>query len=399
MEVTFPEEAGSRPGSADGPDAGASPAGRASGPVAPGPAVVVKIGSSSVAAADGLVHTAALDALSAEIAVLRSEGYRVVIVTSGAIAVGWRSLASKGGRPTDSVTLQAVAALGQHRLMRHWDDALGARQMAAGQVLMAPLDFVHRRQYLHVRRTLERLLELGIVPVVNENDAVADEEIRFGDNDRLAALVSHLVRARLLVVLTDTPGLYTGDPRRTAGASLIEEVLYIDQELERAAGGPGSVVGSGGMASKLAAAKIATWSGVEVVIADAARPGVLRDAVHGKAGVGTRFRPDRRRLPARKLWIAFAVGASGTVVVDDGARRALTERGTSLLLAGVRDASGSFSVDDAVEIAGEDGAVFAKGLTRSSREQVVAWAGRRSDELPDGVAAEVVHRDDLVILR
>ena len=195
---------------------------------------------------------------------------------------------------------------------------------------------MHRSQYLHARQTLGRLLELGVVPVVNENDAVADEEIRFGDNDRLAALVAHLVGADLLVLLTDTAGLLTGDPTRTADTSLIEEVVEIDHELELIAGGPDPAPGSGGMGSKLAAAKIAVWSGIEAVIADAARP--------GRAGLGDRpgrpgwapgSAPASAGCPARKLWIAFAIGASGTIVVDDGARRALVERGTSLLPAGV----------------------------------------------------------------
>ena len=207
-------------------------------------------------------------------------------------------------------------------------------------MLLAPLDFVHRSQYLHARQTLGRLLELGVVPVVNENDAVADEEIRFGDNDRLAALVAHLVGAGLLVLLTDTAGLLTGDPRREADASLIEEVVEIDHDLEAIAGGPGAAVGSGGMGSKLAAAKIAVWSGIEAVIADAARPGVLASVAAATPGVGTRFRPREVVLPARKLWIAFAIGASGTIVVDDGARRALVERGRSLLPAGIVSVAG-----------------------------------------------------------
>jgi glutamate 5-kinase len=282
--------------------------------------------------------------------------------------------------------------------MQVWSDALEKRGLMAGQVLMAPLDFVHRSQYLHARQTLGRLLDLGVVPVVNENDAVADEEIRFGDNDRLAALVAHLVRADLLVLLTDTAGLLTEDPRRTSGGSLIEEVVEIDKELERIAGGAGTQVGSGGMGSKLAAAKIAVWSGVEAVIADAARPSVLAEVIGSAPGVGTRFRPHDRRLPARKLWIAFAIGSSGTVVVDAGARQALVDRGRSLLIAGVVSARGRFTADDAVEIAGPDGAVFAKGLVQLDASQVNTWAGRRSDVLPEDVAPEVVHRDDLVVL-
>jgi glutamate 5-kinase len=369
------------------------------GPVAAGDrTVVVKVGSSSVTTAGGQVDAAAIEKVATEVAGVRAAGDRMVVVTSGAIAAGWTSLAPGRPRPTDPATLQAVAAVGQPRLMQVWSDALERQGLVAGQVLLAPLDFVHRSQYLHARQTLARLLDLGVVPVVNENDAVADEEIRFGDNDRLAALVAHLVGARLLVLLTDTAGLLTEDPRRADGGSLIEEVVEIDHELERIAGGPGTRAGSGGMGSKLAAAKIAVWSGVEAVIADASRPGVLAAVTGSAPGVGTRFRPRDRRLPARKLWIAFAIGASGTIEVDGGARQALVERGRSLLSAGVLAVRGRFDADDAVEIVGPDGAVFAKGLVRQPSTVVADWAGRRSDELPEDVSPEVVHRDDLVVL-
>ncbi len=360
--------------------------------------LVVKIGSSSVTTEDGRVDTAAIDKLAGEVADARSAGHRVVVVTSGAITAGWAHLSEGRPRPSDLATLQAVAAVGQHLLMRVWSDALDRHGLVAGQVLLAPLDFVHRSQYLHARQTLGRLLELGVVPVVNENDAVADEEIRFGDNDRLAALVAHLVSAGLLVLLTDTAGLLTGDPRSEADASLIEEVLEIDHALEAIAGGPGTVAGSGGMGSKLAAAKIAVWSGIEAVIADAARPGVLASVTSGTPGVGTRFRPREVVLPARKLWIAFAIGASGSIVVDDGARRAVVERGRSLLPAGIVAVQGEFEAEDAVELIGPDGLVFAKGLVRHGAAHVGQWAGRRSEDLPDDMAAEVVHRDDLVVL-
>ncbi len=240
---------------------------------------VVKVGSSSVTE-----ETVAR--LCGEVAAARADGHTVVVVTSGAIAAGWAALDPEGRRqrPADPAVLQAVSAVGQHRLMRLWQDGLEPYGTLAGQVLLAPLDFVHRTQYLHARGTLRHLVDLGVVPVVNENDAVADEEIRFGDNDRLAALVAHLVGAELLVLLTDTPGLLTADPRRDREASLIEEVVEIDQQLERLAGGRGSAVGSGGMASKLAAAKIATWSGVRTVIADAGRAGVLAAALADEAG-------------------------------------------------------------------------------------------------------------------
>ena len=359
--------------------------------------VVVKIGTSSITDAGGAIARGAVDKLCREVAELRADGERVIVVSSGAIAAGLPAMRMHR-RPTDLATLQAIAAVGQPRLMRTYDDVLAELGIVAGQVLLAPLDFVHRQQYLHARQTLLRLLELGVLPVVNENDAIADDEIRFGDNDRLAALVAHLVGASTLILLTDTPGMYTADPRLNADASLIEEIVEVDHELERAAGGTGSDRGSGGMASKLAAAKIAAWSGVRAIIAGADRDGVLRAALAGEPGAGTVLRPHDRRLPARKLWIAFAVGASGTVLVDDGARRALTERNTSLLPAGVVDVIGTFEAEAAVEIADRDGHVFAKGLTRHSAARVREWAGRRTTDLPAELPHEVVHRDDLVVL-
>lgn len=359
--------------------------------------VVVKIGSSSLTGEDGSINQKAIESLCDEVVELRTSGWQVVLVSSGAISTGWQAMGG-GPRPTDFATLQAVAAVGQHRLMRQYDDSFSTRGLVAGQVLLAPLDFVYRQQYLHARQTLLRLLELGVVPVVNENDATSDDEIRFGDNDRLAALVAHLISADMLVLLTDTPGLFSADPRVDGEASLIEEVVEIDHELESVAGGPGGAVGSGGMASKLAAAKMATWSGVGVVIADASRPGVVQAALSRRPGVGTVFTPKPRKLSARKLWIAFAVGASGTVTVDEGAVVALTEREASLLPAGVVSVDGRFHPDDAVEIAGPDGKVFAKGLVRHGSAQITSWVGLRSSELPAGVAPELVHRDDLVVI-
>ncbi|HZD67089.1 MAG TPA: glutamate 5-kinase [Acidimicrobiales bacterium] len=361
-------------------------------------AVVVKVGTSSITDPRGEVAQGAVVKLCEEVVALRAGGRRVVLVTSGAIAAGLAPLGFAGDRPADPATLQAVSAVGQSRLMRVYDDVLAGCGVLGGQVLLAPLDFVHRQQYLHARQTLTRLLDLGVVPVVNENDAVADDEIRFGDNDRLAALVAHLVRAEVLVLLTDTPGLHTADPRVHAEASLIEEVVEVDQALEARAGRAGTDRGSGGMASKLTAAKMAAWSGIRAVIADAGRQGVLADAVAGAPGVGTTVRPRGRRLPARKLWIAFAVGASGTVVVDDGARAALTTRGRSLLPAGVLAVDGDFRSEDAVEVVDRHGQVFAKGLARHSGTRLTRWAGWHTSKLPPDVAPEVIHRDDLVVL-
>ena len=236
-----------------------------------------------------------------------------------------------------------------------------------------------------------------MVPVVNENDTVADDEIRFGDNDRIAALVANLIRADVLVMLTDTAGLFTADPRLDGGASLIEQIAAVDEALDAAVGGAGSARGSGGMATKLAAARIAAWSGVRAVIAAAGAPGVITDAIAGR-GVGTEVAARPERLTSRKLWIAFAVGAAGRVVVDDGARRALVSDGRSLLAAGVRGVEGAFEPESAIEVVDEQGQVFAKGLVTMDAAAVRAAAGRRTADLPPGTPTEVIHRDDLVVL-
>ncbi|MCD9622655.1 glutamate 5-kinase [Rhabdothermincola salaria] len=361
--------------------------------------VVAKIGTSSVTDAEGHVSVAAVAKLCGEVAALRAAGHQVVVVTSGAIGAGLPALGLGGpARPRDAGTLQAVSAVGQSRLMRVYDEALAGHGLVSGQVLLAPLDFMERRQYLHARGTLLRLLELGVVPVVNENDAIADDEIRFGDNDRLAALVAHLVDAGLLVLLTDTPGLLSADPRLDPSASLIEEIVEVDHALESLAGGPGTPGGSGGMASKIAAAKIAAWSGVRTVIAAATRGDVLRDAADGVPGVGTVVVPHTRRLAARKLWIAFAVGSSGTITVDDGARAALSRGGVSLLPAGVTAVTGRFDADDAVEITDPSGRVFAKGLIAADSVTAATMVGKRTRDLPPGAPDELIHADDLVIL-
>jgi len=360
--------------------------------------IVLKLGSSSLTDDQGTIDVAAITKTSGEVAAARAAGHEGVLVSSGAVAAGLPALGIPAGdRPRDARTLQAVSAVGQARLMQTWGRHLGDHDLVAGQVLLAPLDFMVRSQYLHARSTLERLLELGVVPVVNENDATADDEIRFGDNDRIAALVAQLVGAELLVLLTDTPGLMDADPRFSAEASLIEEIAEVDHELEALAGGAGTARGSGGMASKLAAAKMASWSGVRAVIAAAGRSGVLDDAIAGRSGVGTVVLPRARRLSARKLWIAFALPSRGRIVIDDGAVRAVAAGGRSLLAAGVTGVHGDFDADDAVEVVGADGTVVAKGLVRLGATTLRSRAGRRSADLVDG-AGEVVHADDLVVL-
>jgi glutamate 5-kinase len=358
--------------------------------------VVVKVGTSSITRESGELDDAALLKLCADVVTVRAAGHRTVLVLSGAIAAGMPAL-GLDRRPGDLGTLQAIAAVGQPRLLERVNAIFSTHGVVAGQVLLTPYDFAHRSQYLHARETLQRLLDLGVLPVVNENDTVADDEIRYGDNDRLAALVSHLLRADVLVMLTDTPGVFTADPKRTETASLIEEIVEVDAALESMAGGAGTARGSGGMASKLVAAKMAAWSGVRTVIAAADAPDVVAQAVAGHP-VGTSFAPRATRLSSRKLWIAFAQGAAGRVVVDDGARAALVERGRSLLPAGVRKVEGDFDAEQAVEVVDEQGHAFAKGLSRYSAALLRAVAGRRTADLGEGLPHEVVHRDDLVVL-
>ncbi len=383
-----------RGGGPSGRERGGGPSGRERG----GRTLVVKVGTSSLTDARGVIRRAAIDKLGEEIAGARAGGHRVVVVTSGAIAAGLPVLGLEQTRPTSAAVLQAASAVGQSRLLGDYDRALANHGLVGGQILLSPPDFFDRRRYLLARRTVEVLLELGVVPIVNENDAIAEDEIRWGDNDRLAALVAHLVGADLLLLLTDTPGLLSSHPDSGTPATLVEEVLAFDHDVEAMAGGSGSGRGSGGMASKLAAAKMAAWSGVGVVIASAERDRVLADAIAGRSGVGTFVVPRNVRLGARRLWIAFATGAGGRVLVDAGARQALLASGVSLLPAGVVGVEGSFDADAAVEIAGPDGVTFAKGLVRHPAEAVRAWAGRQTSALPAEVDHEIVHRDDLVLL-
>jgi glutamate 5-kinase len=358
--------------------------------------VVVKIGTSSLTDDRGVINAVALAKICDEIADVRKLGHEVVLVSSGAVAAGVAAL-GLAARPTDMPTLQALAAAGQSRLMGSYNTQFDAHGLVAAQVLLDPHDFVDRRQYLHARQTLTRLLELGCVPIVNENDAIANEELRYGDNDRMAALVAHNVGAQLLVLLTDLDGLFTEDPRKDAGARLISEVAADDPLLAIKAGTGGSGRGSGGMASKLAAARIASWSGVRCVIAHAAHPEVFVKAVEGQR-VGTTFHPHDRCLTARKLWIAFAAHVAGRIVVDDGARRALVDRPTSLLPTGVVDVIGHFDQGHTVEVQAPDGHVFARGMVEIDSDALRMVAGRHTRDLPTGTIHEVIHRDDLVVL-
>jgi len=358
--------------------------------------VVGKIGTSSITDDRGAIHRGAIAKVVFEVATLRARGHEVLLVSSGAVAAGVATLGFES-RPSDMRTLQAVSAVGQSRMMRVWNDELASFGVVGAQVLVDPHDFVDRTQYLHARQTLGRLLELGCVPIINENDAIANDELRYGDNDRIAALVAHSMNADVMVLLTDTPGLFTTDPRTDPGARLVEVVAADDPLLSVQATAKGSSRGSGGMASKLSAARMASWSGVRTVIAMSSRPGVLVDAVDGRQ-VGTTFEASSRNLPARKLWIGFATNVEGALVIDDGARRALVERGTSLLPAGITAVLGEFSEGDVVEVRDLAGAAVARGIVLSDAAVLRDIRGRRTTDLPSHVAHEAIHRDDLLVL-
>ena len=358
--------------------------------------VVVKLGSSSLTDSEGHIRTDVISSVVAQLAHARASGHEVLLVTSGAVASGVAGLGLVE-RPSDILSLQALSAVGQPQLMAAYNAALSLHGLVGAQVLLVPHDFVDRHQYLHARNTLGRLLELGCVPIINENDAIANNEIRYGDNDHLAALLAHLVSADLLILLTDIEGLYTSDPRTHPDATVIAEVAADDPLLAVTADGAGTNRGSGGMASKLAAARIASWSGVTAVIASADSEAVVAAAINGEP-VGTRFLPHDRQLSARKLWIAFAAEVEGTITIDDGARDALVNRGTSLLPAGVTGVNGSFDVGATVQIIDSSGVVLARGMAAMSSATAAASLGKRTAELSNIESVEVVHRDDLVVL-
>ncbi|HAX05879.1 MAG TPA: glutamate 5-kinase [Acidimicrobiaceae bacterium] len=357
--------------------------------------VIVKIGTSSLTSESGQVNTTALSKLVSEVVTARAQGNELVVVTSGAITAGVQRLGID--RPEEAEVLQAISAVGQIDLMRAYGDEFDAHGVATGQVLLAPHDFRDRNQYLHAEATFKHLLRLDVVPVVNENDAVADDAIRYGDNDRIAALVANLLRADLLVLLTDTPGVLTADPRIEPNATLIQEIAAIDESIQEVAGNAGSR-GSGGMASKLAAARMASWSGVRTVIAAADREHVLADAIAGISGTGTAVPARETHVAARKLWIGFAVSANGRITVDDGATSALSQGGGSLLTAGIIAVQGQFGAGDAVEISDPSGEVFAKGLMAFDSETAQKWKGNRTEDLAPGTSPVAIHRDDLVLL-
>jgi glutamate 5-kinase len=353
--------------------------------------VVVKAGSSSLVKDTGALDPEGLELAVSHVAGMWREGHPTLLVSSGAVAAGLPAL-GLSGRPRDVPGLQAAAAVGQGLLMERYAALFKAEGMVVGQVLLTKDVLANRAQYLNARNTLERMLSLGVVPIVNENDTVVVDEFRLGGNDELAAIVSHLVTAGILVILTDTGGIYSGDPRTMDDVELLSAVDSGDAALDDISSGLPGPFGSGGAATKVLAARMAAWSGIPTVIASAREPAVVFRATAGEA-VGTWITPHGSRLPARKLWIAFGLPAEGSLAVDAGAARALLDGKRSLLAVGITQVLGSFNSDSAVEITNPEGAVIGKGLVSMSADEVEQSIGRHSSEV--GV---VVHRDDLVVL-
>jgi glutamate 5-kinase len=359
--------------------------------------VVVKVGSSSLTTGEGGIDPEHVRALVDALAGVRARGAEVVLVSSGAIAAGLAPL-GLSRRPGDLATQQAAASVGQGMLVHRYNEEFARHGLVAGQVLLTVDDVTRRSHYRNAYRTFARLLELGVLPVVNENDTVATSEIRFGDNDRLAALVAHLVHADLLLLLSDVDGLYDGNPANS-GATMLGEVLSdadLDAVQTRGAGASG--IGTGGMQTKVEAARIATGAGIPVVLTSAALAG---RALAGDP-VGTLFHPTGRRRPTRLLWLAHATEGQGRISLDAGAVRAVTERRASLLPAGITGVSGSFVGGDPVDLVDPDGVPVARGLVNYDADELPALLGRSTHDLARELGAsyerEVVHRDDLVLL-
>ena len=356
--------------------------------------VVVKLGSGVLSGGSTGLDGVVIRRLAGEVAKARAAGDEVVVVSSGAILAGKERL-KLDARPSVQLK-QAAAAVGQSRLMRAWEAAFARSKTTVAQVLLSGDDLRDRGRYLNARNTLLTLLRLGVVPVINENDTVAVEEIKFGDNDGLSALVAGLVDAQLLVLLTDQDGLYTADPRRDPAAVLIAEVA--PGETPKA--GKAGPSGTGGMESKVRAARQAADGGVTVVVANGSKPGTLAALLAGERR-GTRFAPSATPLAKRRQWLAFASKPKGRVVVDAGAREALTARAKSLLASGVKSVSGAFEAGDAVSLV-EGGKEFARGLTNYGARDLEAIRGLKTSEIEGRLghkpADEVVHRDNMAVL-
>ena len=365
--------------------------------------LVVKIGSSTLVDESRRIDAAYLASLADQVVRARELGWNTVIVSSGAIACGLRAL-GMDERPTDMPSLQAAASVGQSAFAAAYANAFAPHGIVTSSVLLTRRDTADRTAYLHARDTFGRLLELGVVPIVNENDTVSVEQIKFGDNDTLAALVASLIEADLCIIMSDIDGLYDANPAKDPDARLIERVDAITPEIMGVAGGSGSAVGSGGMVTKIKAARVLMAAGIPMVIAAGTREDAIVDAVSGKP-VGTLFASDRKphAITPRKLWIALGDSVKGSVIVDEGAKNALVNRGSSLLAVGIAEVAGRFDEGDIVDVKDAAGLVVARGRVAFSSDEVALACGRTSAQLSENrllaplAERAVIHRDELIV--
>jgi glutamate 5-kinase len=361
--------------------------------------VVIKIGSSLLTnTKKRAIHTAFLNHLAFQIKALQVKNIQCVVVTSGAIAAGFYQLKLKV-KPKEITRLQALAAIGQSNLMHSYVQTFKKRNLNVAQLLLTWEDLSHRTRYSNAHNTLDELFRYNIIPVVNENDTVAVEEIKFGDNDTLGVLVTHLSEADLLIILTDTEGLYDEDPRLNPDAQLIHEVERITTEIERSATNSQTLVGTGGMHSKIKSAKRMMQSGIPMVIANGKRKNILTKILNGETA-GTFFHPINTKMTSRKRWIAWGVKSSGSIHVDLGAQKAICDNGKSLLPGGVRSIAGSWSVGEVVKVVGIDNQEIAKGVVNYSSGDLELIKGLKTEQIAQKLGQkatdEVIHRDNLV---
>jgi glutamate 5-kinase len=362
--------------------------------------IVVKIGTSSLTQGTGKIAIATIASLVENLSQLRQEGHRIVLVSSGAVGVGCARL-QLAERPKKIAMKQAVAAVGQGRLMRVYDDLFSSLQQPIAQVLLTRRDFMDRTSYVNAYNTFQALFDLGVIPIVNENDTVAVNELKFGDNDTLSALVASLIEADWLFLLTDVDRLYSADPRTDPDAEPITLVSSTEfAKLRIDAGSSSSQWGTGGMVTKLSAARIATSAGVRMAIAHGKYPENIGKILNGEA-IGTHFEPQPRPENARKRWIAYGLVPMGKLYLDVGAVKAITKKSTSLLAAGIICLEGEFSDSDAVILCNPEGEEIARGIVNYSNNEIELIKGRHSEKIPSilGYAGEetVIHRDNLVV--
>jgi glutamate 5-kinase len=361
--------------------------------------VVVKVGTNVLTSEDGRLDPGRLQSLADQLQRIRQSGRKVALVSSGAIGAGVGRL-GLGVRPTDLRQLQACAAIGQSFLMRAYQECFDRHNINAAQILLTAGDFDNRARYLNVRNTILTLFEWGVLPIINENDTVSVAEIKLGDNDHLAAMLTNLLQAPLLILLTSVDGLYSGDPGADPNAEKIATVSNIDASVTAMAGSSKSALGTGGMRSKLRAARLATAAGESVIMANGATPGVL-DAIFACESVGTLFLPHGSAVSAWKRWLGFTAQPKGRIVVNEGARRAVCEQGKSLLPVGVMEVSGDFHKGDVLSICDAGGTEFARGLTNYAAADASKIVGLRTEKIGAVLGAlpyeEMVHRDNLVV--